>query len=243
MKLRFLGTRGNIEARTPEHFKHAALSVDCRGWRVVIDCGADWLREANRWAAEAIVITHGHPDHIDGLKRGAPRPVYGAKETWELIGRYPIRERMTVIPGREFRIGGITFVAFRVENSLRASALGYRITAAKSSVFYCPELVFIRRRREALADISAYIGDGATVSGSLVHKRGPRLIGHSPIVRQLAWCREAGVPRAIITHCDTQIVTAEPAVLQQQVNPLSCKCRLHVEVARDGMDLNLRVMT
>ena len=67
MKLAFLGTRGNIEAQTPEHFKHTALSVAYRGRHMAIDCGGDWLNQAVHWEVDAIVLTHAHPDHVDGL--------------------------------------------------------------------------------------------------------------------------------------------------------------------------------
>jgi hypothetical protein len=42
MKLTFLGTRGNIDARSPIHRRHTALLVSYRGRDVMIDCGADW---------------------------------------------------------------------------------------------------------------------------------------------------------------------------------------------------------
>jgi phosphoribosyl 1,2-cyclic phosphodiesterase len=239
MKLQFLGTRGNIEARTTAHFRHTAIALSHRGRRVFIDCGADWIDEALDWRAEAILITHGHPDHVDGLKHGAPCPVYATRATWKLIGAFPTRERLTVVPRREIEIAGMTFVAFRLEHSLRAPAVGYRISAGDTSIFYCPDVVSIHGRRMALAGISAYIGDGACLSGSLVHRRGTRLIGHVPIETQLAWCRAAGVPKAIITHCGTQIVTAEEAVLRERIAALSREYDMAVAIAEDGMELTL----
>jgi hypothetical protein len=42
VKLRFLGTRGEIELRTPRHGRHSALRVSHRRHRLVVDCGNDW---------------------------------------------------------------------------------------------------------------------------------------------------------------------------------------------------------
>lgn len=92
MKLHFLGTRGNIEARTPQHFRHTVLSVGHWGRRVIFDCGGDWLGESRHWNADAIAITHAHPDHVDGLKEGAPCPVFTTRETWKIIGGFPIEQ-------------------------------------------------------------------------------------------------------------------------------------------------------
>jgi hypothetical protein len=48
------------------------------------------------------------------------------------------------------------------------------------------------------------------------------------------------VSRAIITHCGTEIVTAEPGALQTRIAELSRKYRLSVDVAEDGKELILR---
>src|SRR5437762_4539334 len=75
MKLTFLGTRGEIEARTRRHRMHSSLFVSYRGGNVMIDCGLDWLGKFERLRPSAIILTHAHPDHAWGLKNGAPCPV------------------------------------------------------------------------------------------------------------------------------------------------------------------------
>ena len=84
------------------------------------------------------------------------------------------------------QIGGITIEAFAVEHSLRAPAVGYRISAGNIAIFYAPDLIYIHHRQAALKGIAAYIGDGATISRPFIRRRGNRLIGHAPIGTQLA---------------------------------------------------------
>ena len=93
---------------------------------------------------------------------------------------------------------------------------------------------------EAFRGIAAYIGDGATISRPLVRRRGRRFVGHAQVGTQLDWCQTAGVPRAIITHCGTQIVIADRTTLKQQFAELSRKYKLRVDVANDGMEIVLR---
>jgi glyoxylase-like metal-dependent hydrolase (beta-lactamase superfamily II) len=94
VRLRFLGTRGEIEARTRRHRRHSSLLVGYRRRDVMIDCGLDWRDELGRLRPGAIVLTHAHhPGHAAGLRDGAPCPVYATEETWSAIERHPIAER------------------------------------------------------------------------------------------------------------------------------------------------------
>ncbi len=240
MKLIFWGTRGNIEHRTRQHFKHSVLAVVCHGRRVVIDCGTDWLEEVSQWDIDAIVLTHAHPDHCAGLAHGAPCPVFATRQTWQQMKRFPINQRCIVHLRRPTQVANMRFEAFAVEHSLLAPAVGYRITAGKITIFYCPDLVSIRDRHEALRGIIVYVGDGATITRPLVRRRGKRLFGHAPITTQLAWCRSERVPRAIITHCGTQIVTRDSRLLKETLTKFSHTYGLRIDIAKDGMELVLR---
>jgi phosphoribosyl 1,2-cyclic phosphodiesterase len=86
------------------------------------------------------VLTHAHPDHAWGLKNGAPCRVYGTEQTWHRLKSFPLPDRALVEPRAPFCIHNIVFEAFPVEHSLRAPAVGYRITAGRTSIFYVPGL-------------------------------------------------------------------------------------------------------
>ncbi|PYX61088.1 MAG: hypothetical protein DMG76_00555 [Acidobacteria bacterium] len=97
MKLRFPGTRGDIDIKNRSHRRHSCLLVE---ESVLVDCGADWLGRFG--SPKAIMLTHAHPDHIGGLKRGAHCPVYATQETWARMKRYPIHDRQVVAPFQSF---------------------------------------------------------------------------------------------------------------------------------------------
>jgi phosphoribosyl 1,2-cyclic phosphodiesterase len=238
MKLRFLGTRGEIDARRRRHRRHSVLLISYRRRTVVIDCGLDWRGELGRLRPTAVLLTHAHPDHAAGLRDGAPCPVYATADTWNAIRRYPI-ERETVRPRRPFEVGGLRCEAFTVEHSLRAPAVGYRIEAGRAKLFYAPDLVSIDQERAALADLSLYVGDGAAITRSIVRRREGRTIGHASIRLQLDWCAAAGVPWAVFTHCGSQIVKGDARVVSRQVAALGRERGLRAEVAHDGLELRL----
>jgi len=239
MKLRFLGTRGEIEKRTRRHHMHTSLMVSHRGADVMIDCGLDWLGKFERLHPDAIVLTHAHPDHAWGLKNGAPCPVYAPQKTWETLTRCRVEDRQVIKERTPTKICGIPFEAFAVEHSILAPAVGYRISAGHACIFYVPDLIFIHDRAAALKNVQIYIGDGATVTRSFIRRRGKTLIGHAPVRTQLTWCQKEGVPRAIITHCGSEIVTGDERKLFANLRAMAADRSVEVRIAYDGMKLKL----
>ena len=204
----------------------------------MIDCGLDWLGKFERLGPSAIVLTHAHPDHAWGLKNGAPCPVHAPK-TWLSLKNCPVEDRHLIKERVPTEICGITFEAFPVEHSLLAPAVGYRVSASRTCIFYGPDLLFIHDRAAALKDVQVYIGDGATLARSFVRKRGGKLIGHATVRTQLGWCAKEGVPRAIITHCRSEIVTGDERNLAATLRAMGAERGVEMRIARDGMGLVL----
>jgi phosphoribosyl 1,2-cyclic phosphodiesterase len=237
----FLGTRGEIKLRSRRHFRHSALMVREGDTRVMIDCGTDWLGRIRPLAPTAIVLTHAHADHAAGLAKGAPCPVFATAETWSLIDRFPIDDRHVIRANMPFRIGKLRFEAVPVEHSLRAPAVCYRVSRGRTAFFYVPDVASLPEPAKALRGVALYIGDGATVTRSMVRKRDHHLIGHAPVLAQLRWCADARVARAIFTHCGSGIVRSDPRAIADKVKRLGEEEGLSAALARDGMVLSLDV--
>ncbi len=247
MKLTFMGTRGNIEARTPGHRMHSSMKVSYYDVEVIIDCGEDWLGRVDKWRADGIVVTHAHPDHAFGLRDGAPCPVFATEAAWDAMDDFAIEERRTMPERIPVDIGGdsrsrrLAFEAFPVLHSTRAPAVGYRVTAGRVAIFYVPDVAWIEDREAALSGIRLYVGDGATVRRSMVRKPGDVVIGHAPIQRQLTWCEKLDVRRAIFTHLGSEIVEGDEEEVRRGVEALAEeRSAAHVEIAHDGLEVILR---
>lgn len=239
MTLTFLGTRGYIDVRTRLHRRHSALLVTNRGRRFMIDCGEDWRLRLRALHPDAILLTHAHPDHAGGLDRGAPCPVYATADTRRLLARFPVQTWEIVRPRRPFRLCGCTVEAFRVIHSLRAPAVGYRISRGRAVCFYVPDVVAIPQRRAALRGATLYVGDGARLTRPLVRRRGNVLFGHTTVQDQLDWCRREGVPRALFTHCGTEIVAGDARRIRSQVRRMGEERGVDARIAHDGLELEL----
>jgi phosphoribosyl 1,2-cyclic phosphodiesterase len=223
---------------------YTSTMVAYRDKRVIIDCGENWTGKIANLKPRALVITHPHPDHAFGLKAGSPCPVYATSAGWKNMKNFPIRKqfrKMLKLRTPE-RIAGITFEAFPVMHSVRAPAVGYRISAGKVILFYVPDVAWIPGRSEAFSSIRVYIGDGATLTRPLIRqdKRVRRLIGHASVQTQLGWCRKEGVPWMIVTHCGSAIVGASTRLVTAKLQDLGRTHGVKIEVAHDGMTLVLR---
>jgi phosphoribosyl 1,2-cyclic phosphodiesterase len=235
----FLGTRGEIRARSRLHRRHSCIIVAHGKARVMIDCGADWLHLLSRISPTAILLTHAHPDHAGGLVYGAPRPVYAAVRTWRSLPAWPGSDRRVMPLQKSIAIAGIRFEALPVEHSLRAPAVGYRVSAHRIRFFYVPDVVRLRNRPRALRGVDLYVGDGASITRPIIRRRGRAVIGHGSIRAQLGWCKSERVGIACFTHCGSEIVTAHTRPIHQAVRRLGAERGVDARVACDGLRLTL----
>ena len=204
----------------------------------MIDCGADWLHRVGDVRPTAIVLTHAHRDHVDGLKAGAPCAVYATADVWKPIDHWPLEQRQAVRPHEVFTIGGLTFEPVPVQHSLRAPAVGYRIASGRTQVFYVPDVLQIPGSVEVLADVALYVGDGASLHRPIQRRQNGSLVGHASVQRQIGWCAEAGVRRAIFTHCGTSIV-ANPRDSERALAAFGRTYRVRTSFAYDGLEMHI----
>jgi len=242
MKLKFLGTRGYIKPQSKRHINHTSLMIIHNNKKIMIDCGETFLKKLKKIKPDHIVITHAHPDHAYGLENGSPCPVWMSQTSWKLLKDYPIEKkfRKLIHIRKKQKIAGITFEAFKVMHSIKAPAVGFRISFGKKAFFYVPDVLWIENRPQAFKNIIFYIGDGATIKRNMVRKdkKTNKIYGHANISSQLTWCKKEGVKKMIITHLGSDIVTNEKKA-KKIIEELAKKREVDFQIAYDGMVIDL----
>ena len=140
--------------------------VRCDGEALIIDCGISFPGEdlpgvdlvipdpeyllTIRDELRAILLTHGHEDHVGALPYLLPRlgelPIYGTPLTLALIEQ-KLRERRLnaalnpVTPGTPFQVGGITVEPIRVTHSI-PDCVAYALRTAEGIVVFTGDFKF-----------------------------------------------------------------------------------------------------
>jgi ribonuclease BN (tRNA processing enzyme) len=239
MKIRFLGTKGYIKPSSNLHRMHTSTLFSYKKKNLLIDFGESWkITDLKKISPNCIFLTHAHPDHAFGLKEGTNIPVYATKKTQAILKKYPLNWK-TILINKPIKIGSFTIEAFTVVHSIHCPAVGYKISDGKKSVFYVPDVVWIKNKNRAL-DVDLYIGDGATLFRNMIRKSKTtnEIFGHATIRQQLTWCKKHHIPKMIITHCGSDIVKQEKTA-KSLIRDYAKERNSSAIIAYDGMSYQL----
>jgi ribonuclease Z len=218
------------------------------GWAVLIDCGGSPLHKLARLGIEreeleAVVLTHGHADHIYGLPmlvqglwlggREAPLPIYGPGQTLDrarqLLELFSLAEREDMFKIQWKRI------PLR-ENQAVLSLHGIELTASPM-IHASEETVALRLDNPATGRSIVYSSDTepaaalvrlAAGAGLLIHEAAGGAWGHSSPAQAAEVAREAGVERLMLTHYP--VADTDPEQWLRQASEQG----VEVGLARDG---------
>ncbi len=239
MLFHFYGTKGYVEESSGSHSGHSAFTLEAEGFRLLCDFGQNRKGLLEKIRPDAIFVSHAHPDHALGLEEGTEVPVHASAITHEILKELPIGNRVVLEPYEPLPVGPFRITAFPVLHSVRCPCVAARIETPEGIVVYSGDIITLERPDEALAQADLYVGDGSTLTGSLVRRHSSgALIGHTTVRAQLGWLRKAGVTRAIFSHFGKGPIEMGERELRAALAELA-KAKApgcQVAAARDGLD-------
>lgn len=245
MRLRFFGTRGYVDANSRSHTGHSAFTVEAAGFRLLCDFGENRRGRLAKIAPDAVFVSHAHPDHAWGLAEGTDVPVLASEISHALLSGFPIATRLRASPGVPRALGPFRVTTFDVVHSIRCPCVAARIETPEGTLVYSGDIVSFESaaaRDRALAGADVYVGDGSTLTASLVRRHGSgALVGHTTIRAQLGWLGRAKVPIAVFSHFGEEPIGMGDRDLKRAIVELAGKaapgCR--ALVVRDGSEIDV----
>jgi ribonuclease BN (tRNA processing enzyme) len=241
VRLHFYGTKGYVEEESPTHAGHSAFTIEHGGYRLLCDFGLNRRDLLPEIAPDAVYISHAHPDHAWGLSLGTDAPVYASAITHEILKEFPLSRRVTLTPEAEVKVGPFRLAIFPVVHSVRCPGVAARISAGKRTILYSGDIISFEEPDRALPGADLYVGDGSTLTGSLVRRHvGGALMGHTTVRAQLGWLGRHGIPRAIFSHFGKGPIEMGDGLLVKKLEELATEkaAGCHVRAATDGLDIS-----
>jgi glyoxylase-like metal-dependent hydrolase (beta-lactamase superfamily II) len=229
MRIKVLGTRGEIEETAPYHSRHSGILID---GALLVDCGE---REFLDLGPRAVLLTHLHPDHAYFVRAGAERPPAGIP----VYAPEPFRDYgLKALAGPE-TIAGFTVRPVPSRHSLKVKSQAYLIARGGAKVLYTGDLVWIDKAYHPLfAGLDLVITEASYFrKGGLVirDKATGQIYGHTgtpDLVRVFGeFCR-----RIVLVHFGAWFYK-DIARARAALRELGRERGVRIEAARDGQEI------
>jgi glyoxylase-like metal-dependent hydrolase (beta-lactamase superfamily II) len=144
MKIKILGTRGEIEESSRYHKNHSGILLDDR---LLLDLGEKaFLKYLPKW----IFITHLHPDHAYFVRR--KKEELPSTRAQIYAPELPLMKSPVQILDKQIVIGGYTITPIPTHHSKLVKSQAYLIKKGKQSFLYTGDLVWINKEFHSLFD-------------------------------------------------------------------------------------------
>jgi glyoxylase-like metal-dependent hydrolase (beta-lactamase superfamily II) len=180
MKIKILGTRGEIDESLPYHSKHSGVLINDE---LLLDLGEkEFLSYDPTW----ILITHLHPDHAYFVRLGkeekppTPAIIYAPE-----LPKAHVNPSTIHVMTETIHIGSYTIIPIPTHHSKTVKSQAYLIQTEETSILYTGDLIWIDKQYHPLfAHVDLVITEGSFMrKGGMIRKdkETQMLYGHTGI--------------------------------------------------------------
>lgn len=232
MKMKILGTRGEIEESAPYHSRHSGVLINRD---LLVDLGE---REFLQYNPKRIIISHLHPDHAFFVRRGesdridvsmfAPEPYRkGEVEVRKLASK-------TTMLGYEIR-------PVPTIHSHKVDSQAYLITRGPKRILYTGDMVWIKKwYHRYFKDLDLVITEASFIrkSGMIQrHRETGQPFGHAGVPRLIKLFAEF-CNHIVLVHFGSWFYKDSKAA-HRRVRQLAREHGIRINVGYDGMELEV----
>jgi ribonuclease BN (tRNA processing enzyme) len=229
MRLKVLGTRGEIDKSAPRHSRHSGLLVD---GELLFDLGEKEFLGAK---PRRVFITHLHPDHAFFVRKPAPLgvPVY-APETW------PGVPELMVFPGR-MTYRSYSIRAIPTDHSLKVKSTAYLVEKGGRRLLYTGDMFWINKEyRPLLGRLDLVVTEASFLvrGGRIRRDRATgRAFGHAGVPNLIELFR-AFTANILFVHFGSWFY-ADARKSRRTLEALGRRSGVKARAAYDGYELDL----
>lgn len=232
MKIKILGTRGEIDASAPYHARHSGVLIDRR---LMLDLGErEFLKYKPKW----ILFTHLHPDHAFFVRQPAAEQI-------DIPMFAPESYRDDGIDVRKInsgsRIGSYDIRPVPTIHSHRVKSQGYIVANGDGRILYTGDMVWINnwynryfKKLDLVITEASFIRKDGMIRR---HKDSGRLYGHAGVPRLVNhFSRFCG--HIVLMHYGSWFYRDNEQA-HRKVNRLAREHNVRIDVGYDGMELEI----
>jgi len=142
MRIRILGTRGEIEESARYHSRHSGILID---GTLMVDLGEP---EFLAYGPKAAVITHLHPDHAYFVRAGELPP----PATPPIFAPEPYRDSGITVLDEATVIAGYEVQPIPTHHSLKVRSQAYLINDGSVKILYTGDMIWINKEHHHLLE-------------------------------------------------------------------------------------------
>jgi len=142
MRIRILGTRGEIGETARYHSRHSGILID---GALLVDLGEP---EFLAHALKAVLITHLHPDHAYFVRSGAARPPAAIP----IYAPEPHPKAALTVLGEAKTIAGYDVRPVPTHHSLKVRSQAYLVGDGSAKILYTGDMIWINKEHHPLLE-------------------------------------------------------------------------------------------
>jgi ribonuclease BN (tRNA processing enzyme) len=161
MKIKILGTRGEIKVSAPYHSRKSGVLIDDH---ILLDVGDESFLE---YKLKYILITHLHPDHAYFTRFGETPKLSAQIYAPENYDKMDIHVKTTPFTIEDYKITPIPTI-----HSIKVKSQAYLIEHGNKKILYTGDMIWIEKQyHELLHDIDMVITEASYIrTGGMVRK-------------------------------------------------------------------------
>lgn len=228
MKIKILGTRGEIEESARLHSRHSGILIDDT---ILVDCGE---KSFLAYKPKFILITHLHPDHAFFVRARDFREIKIPIYVPEKYGALPI-----TITKSSFTLAGYKITPIPTIHSLKVKSNAYLIQHNRKKILYTGDMIWIEKKYHyLLANLDLVITEASYLrSGGLVRqdKKTGAIYGHTGVPNLILLFKQY-TPTIVLTHFGAWFYK-DIKVARKQIQELARENDREIVVGYDGLVL------